>query len=214
MKFLRIGRLAAMMMLAFVVASCEHATTPTDVGPSSEQFSGEPQQLLGLDALLSGSTTVTAIDQFGTVRTYELLREPLLSLDLSRLSISELIGINGGSITLLGHRIVVPAGAVDLPTLFTLTALPNGYVQVDISALAPGMSGLFNTGEEGFNRPVRLDMTYERATNVKRESRLVILRLNAGGMDAVHEALPTTVDTSRDRATVWLEHFSGYIMAQ
>jgi hypothetical protein len=69
-------------------------------------------------------------------------------------------------------------------------------------------------GEQGFDRPVRLDLSYERATNVRRESRLVILRLNPAGMGEVHEALPTTVATSRDRATVWLEHFSGYIMAQ
>jgi hypothetical protein len=69
-------------------------------------------------------------------------------------------------------------------------------------------------GEAGFDRPVRLDMTYRRATNIKDERRLVILRLNPDGLGALHEALPTTVDRSNDRATVWLEHFSGYAMAQ
>ena len=212
MRFPRIGRIAAMMVLAFVVASCEHGGTPTDI--TSSEYAGEPQQLLGLDALLSGSTTVTAVDQYGQVRKFELLREPLLSLNPGDLTLSKLIGIHGGTISLLGHSIVVPAGAVDLPTLFTLSVLSTGYVQVDISALAPGMSGLVDVGEEGFNRPVRLVMTYERATNVKREDRLVILRLNPAGMDEVHEALPTTVSASADKASAWLEHFSGYIMAQ
>lgn len=212
MKFPWMGRNAVVMVLALALASCEHGQTPTDVGGSGESVGG-PQELLGLDGLLSSSTTVRAVDQYGAVRTYELVREPLLSLSLN-LSVSQLIGGNGGTVTLLGHRIVVPAGAVDLPTVFTLAVLPNGYVQVDVTALAPALSGLVDVGAAGFERPVRLDLSYERATNVKRESRLVILRLNPAGMSELHEALPTTVAASQDQATVWLEHFSGYIMAQ
>ena len=82
----------------------------------------------------------------------------------------------------------------------------------DISS--PGNSGNTNVGEEGFDRPVRLDMTYRRASNIKDERRLVILRLNPAGLNELHQVLPTTVDRSHDRATVWLEHFSGYAMAQ
>ena len=209
----RIGRFAAPMLLAIAVASCDHTETPLDVG-APQQVAGQPQELLGLDPLLSSVTTVEATDQYGNVRSYELIREPILTLDPSALQVSQLIGVNGGTITLLGHRMVVPSGAVDLPTLFTLSVLNNGYVHVDVSALAPGMSGLIDVGEQGFNRPVRLDLTYSRATNVKNERRLVILRMNPNGMGAMHEALPSSVDRTRDKVTVFLEHFSGYCMAQ
>jgi hypothetical protein len=227
MKFPRFGRIAAMMMLAFVVASCDHADVPTDVGSSSQEFGGEPQELLGLEGLLGGlsggNTTVRAIDQFGTVRTYTLVREPLLTnlvgtvvrtVDGLLATVTQLVGLDGGTLRLLGHRLVVPSGAVDQPTSFSLSVLLNGYTQVDLTATAPGMSGRVDVGEEGFNRPVRLDLTYERASNVRDPRKLVILRLNPLGMDALHEVLPTTVDRDNERATTWLEHFSGYIMAQ
>lgn len=221
MKFPRIGRLAAMMMLAFVVASCDHADLPTDVDSSAEQFSGEPQELLGglLGGILGGETTVRAVDQHGQIRTYTLVREPLLTsligtVDQLLTSVTQLVGLDGGILRLLGHRLVVPAGAVDQPTSFTMSALLSGNVQVDLSATAPGRSGQVDVGAEGFNRPVRLDLTYERATNVRDPRKLVILRLNPAGLDALHEALPTTVDPNNERATTWLEHFSGYIMAQ
>jgi hypothetical protein len=203
-----------MVLLALGVASCDHARDPIAPSQSQEQV-GEPQELLGiLDPVLNPSRTVQAVDQNGRVGTYELIQEPVLNLDLTNLRISKLIGIQGGTLTLLGHRIVVPRGAVDAPALFTLIVLPSGYVQVDISALAGDLLSLINVGEQGFDVPVRLDLTYERATNVERPRDLVILRLNPRGIGYLHEALPTSVDRRNERATVWLDHFSGYCMAQ
>ena len=206
----RSGRLAASLLLAVVVASCDHVETPTEVRDSQQ-----PQELLGLlDPVLETTTTVKAADANGSIRTYTLIREPVLNLDLGHLRVSEVIGVGGGAVEILGHRIVVPAGAVDIPTLFTLIALPTGYVQVDITALAGDLlGGLSDQGSDGFNKPVRLDLTYSRATNVSNPRKLVILRLNPDGMSAVHEALPSTVDRSNERVTVWLDHFSGYSMA-
>lgn len=230
MKFWKnIGRFAAMVVLAITVASCEHVESPTDVVSSQEEFEGQPQELLGLDGLLGGllgggETTVRAIDQYGRIRTYTLLQEPLLTNLLGTVvntvegllaTVTELVGLNGGSLHLLGHRLVVPSGAVDQPTTFSLGVLLNGHTRVDLSAYGPGNSGNEDVGEAGFDRPVRLDMTYDRARVSRRnEDNLVILRLNPRGLGYLHEVMPTTVDERRDRATTWLEHFSGYAMAQ
>ncbi len=222
----KFGRHAAIVTLAFAVASCEHAPSPTDIDAPLEEVSA-PQEGL-LDGLLGGLTgntniTVRAVDQYGVVRNYTLVREPLLTNLLGTVvntvdgllsTVTRLVGLNGGTLLNLGHRVVVPAGAVDRPTTFSLGVLLNGTTRVDLSAYAPGGSGRIDVGEQGFDRPVRLDMTYSRGANIRDERNLVILRLNPAGLGAVHQVLPTTVDRSNDRATVWLEHFSGYAMAQ
>lgn len=225
MMYPRIGRIAAAFTLALVLASCDHTELPTDVDSSSQQVVDEPQQLLGglLGGLFgSNETTIRAVDQYGRIRTYTLVREPLLTqvvgtltqtVDGLLVSVTRLIGLGGGTLEVVDHRLVVPAGAVDQPTTFTLGALLNGNIRVDLSATAPGRSGQVDVGAEGFDRPVRLDLTYERASNVRDPRDLVIIRLNPAGMDAIHEALPTTVDRYNERATTWLEHFSGYMMA-
>ena len=223
----KLGRHAAMVTLAFAVASCEHAPSPMEIEAPVEEVNGEPQQGL-LDGLLGGLTGTTtiqvrAVDQYGVVRTYSLVREPLLTnllgtvvntVDGLLATVTRLVGLNGGTLNNLGHRLVVPANAVEQPTTFSLGVLLNGTTRVDLSAYAPGGSGRIDVGEAGFGQPVRLDMTYSRAANIKDERKLVVLRLNPAGLDAVHQVLPTTVDRNNDRATVWLEHFSGYAMAQ
>lgn len=221
----KFGRYAAMVTLALAVASCEHATSPMDVEAPVEEVSAEPQQLLGglLGGLLGQTITVRAVDQYGVIRNYTLVREPLLTNLLGAVvqtvdgllqTVTGLLGHNGGSLNLLGHRLVVPSGAVDLPTRFSLGVLLNGQTRVNLTATGPGGSANVNVGEDGFDVPVRLDMTYKRANNIRDERKVVILRLNPAGLGAVHQVLPTTVDRSNDRATVWLEHFSGYAMAQ
>lgn len=213
-----VGRYAALMLGVLLVASCEHVESPTDI-ESTEEFAGEPQELFGLDlgGLLGRTRTVRAVDPYGNIRRYELVQQPLLNLDLSDLRVSELIGVNGGSITLLGHSLTVPAGAVDQPTLFTLLALPSGYVEVDASTLLGGLLGGlfgFNPGEEGFDRPVKLELSYDNARVRRRdEDDLVILRLNPRGYNYLAEVIPSTIDERDNTGTAWLEHFSRYCMA-
>lgn len=224
----KLGRIAAILTFALAVASCEHVETPTDVGVDEgvAEFEGQPDEFLGglLDGLLGGSTTtVRAIDQHGVIRTYTLIREPLLNTLLGTVVqtvdgllalVTELIGVNGGSLELLGHRLVVPRNAVDAPTTFNLGVLLNGTTQIDLSAYAPGGSGRIDVGAEGFDRPVRVDITYSRASVRSRdEDDLVVLRLNPAGLGALHEVVPASIDEDREKATVWLEHFSKYAMA-
>ena len=218
------GRFAATVVLALALASCEHSSTPTDIGAA--EFEGQPQELLdGLLGGLTGTTTirVQAIDQYGVVRTYTLVQEPLLTNVLGTVvstadgllsSVTKLLGVNGGTLTNLGHRLTVPSGAVDGPTTFGLGVLLNRTTQIDLTAYAPGGSGRIDVGEEGFDRPVRVDMTYSRA-NVRSadEGDLVVLRMNPAGLGALHEVVPASIDERNEKATFWLEHFSKYAMA-
>lgn len=230
-----VPRAAAMLLLTLAVASCDHAGETMEPTVPQEQV-GEPQELLGIldpitdpildpitepiNDLLYPTRTVQAVDQDGKIRTYTLVQEPLLTslvgtVDQLLTSVTQLVGLSGGTLDLLGHRLVVPSNAVDEPTMFTMSALLTGNIHVDLTAVAPGNSGLVDVGEQGFNRLVRLDLTYERASNVSRgdERKLVILRLNPLGLDHLHQVMPSEVDTRRDRVTTWLDHFSGYCMA-
>ena len=113
-------------------------------------------------------------------------------------------------VALTGGVVATPAGAVTLPTLFTLTLRTNGYVEVDLLALQTNLLGrVLNIGESGFRKPVTLTMTYARGTNVTDPSRLKIMRWKSDGR---HEILPSRVDTDTKRVTAQLDHFSRYCM--
>jgi len=141
---------------------------------------------------------------------YTLVESTLLS-GLPRTS--ALIGSTGGVLSLLGHTLSVPSGAVAQPTLFTMTALPTGRIEVELLALRISLLGQsIDVGSGGFQdgKTVRLTLSYAAATNVTDPSRLVVLYVRDDG--AVEE-LPTTVDTVARTASVELEHFSRYCMA-
>ena len=124
---------------------------------------------------------------------------------------SALIGIGGGTVTLMGHTLSVPSGAVSVPTLFTVIALPNSYVDVELTATVTGLLGqIVDVGIFGFKKPVTLTMTYSRATNVTYPSRLFIAYAGANGL----ERQASTVDTSKKTVSAKLYHFSKYMMCE
>src|SRR5437870_2571290 len=87
---------------------------------------------------LPDSPLSPALYDFSSSTEYTPVRDALpLTLDLEDLVSTKLIGITGGSVTLLGHSIVVPSGAVTSPTFFTIVVLPTGYVEVSLLALVP-----------------------------------------------------------------------------
>jgi len=146
--------------------------------------------------------------------TYTLIRsKPLISLPL-QLQVTDLISLNGGSITLLGHTLAVPAGAVTSPTLFTMLLGLNGYIEVNLEALSPSLlGGLLNIGGHGFRRPVRVTLSYANAADVVDPSRLVIVHLPGLWGYETAEPVPTTVDPVRKTVTAELDHFSRYAIA-
>lgn len=117
--------------------------------------------------------------------------------------VSGVVSVAGGVLELDGHSLTVPAGAVSMPTLFTLTVVPGDDIVVDLRAIDVA-TGL-DVGGRGFALPVQLALSYAGST-VSDPSRLVIVRILAGG----DEVLPTTVDTTRRVAWTDLDHFSRY----
>jgi hypothetical protein len=128
-------------------------------------------------------------------------------------TIAKLLGTDGGLLSILGHILNVPAGAVSEPTLFSMTVLQNGYVEVELTATPQSLLRrlLFWRAppEVQFAVPVDLSLSYARATNVTDPSRLKIMRVNPDGR---HEILPSTVDTVKKTVTAKLDHFSRYCM--
>ena len=184
------GRLLASTLLIFGSTACE-----VDSGPSNHPTA--PQ------SFLSG----------GSFGGYDLADDSLIAGPLPQdLSTSAVIGPDGGSLHLLDHALVVPAGAVLKPTLFTMNGLPSGYVEVVLSAeVTSFFDRLLSVGEIGFQKPVRVTLTYDRSTNIPDPVRLVLLRLD--GANGGPEALPTHVDLIRKTVRADLDHSSRYAIA-
>jgi hypothetical protein len=197
----RLRTSALLLLIAGAALSCapdDRRDSP--LAPDVTQTQTGNSDLLGID--LFGAKSVPQGD-------YVLIEERAPNL-LESLQISRVIGILGGSLSLAGHTVTVPSGAVSLPTVFTLTLLPNGYIEVEVEALQTSLLGrLINVGEQGFRKPVDLTLTYSRATNVTDPSRLKLMRVNPDGK---HEILPSTVDFGRKTVTAKLDHFSRYCM--
>ena len=142
------------------------------------------------------------------------MRDPLLPGILQAVSTNGIIGVNGGEITLLGHTLTVPAGAVSHPTVFTLTVLPTGYVEVNLTATLTSVLGLvLNVGGDGFLEPVPVSLSYARATNVTDPSKLTIVHVPGLLGYRNMEPVPSQVDTVHKTVHANLEHFSRYSLA-
>lgn len=185
------------------------------------RHTASPFALLALAALLSctpdrgeHASPVEAVPaaQMGTaasVTSYYRITE-VLPDQVPTLELAEVIGVLGGEIRLMGHTLTVPAGAVSEPALFTLRIVNNGYIEVDLTAVAEGLlGGLVDVGAAGFDKPVPITLTYARATNVSDPQRLKVMRLNDDGR---HEILPTRVNEAGLTITAELDHFSRYCM--
>jgi hypothetical protein len=102
---------------------------------------------------------------------------------------------------------------VSEPTIFSMTVIQNGYVEVELTATPKSLlNSLFfwrKVEEVQFNVPVELSLSYAKATNVADPSRLRIMRVNPDGR---HEILPSVVDTVNMTVTAELDHFSRYCM--
>ena len=198
MRILR--KLALVPVLLLAVTACEKDTDPiAAVAPSAEI-----DPLLG--GLLGGSPPAGWV----------FVNDPVLTLSgiTTAVSTNQLIGFNGGTISLLGHTLTVPVGAVTKPTLFVLTVLPTGKVEVDLLATLNTLLGVLDVGSKGFAKPVPITLTYSRSTNVGTHGPQVkVLRINSLLGYGKYEVMPTTVDTSNQKATAALDHFSRYTLA-
>lgn len=133
------------------------------------------------------------------------------------------IGSGGGSLTLDGHTIVVPEGAVGGPLCFTMELGTGDYVDVDLHAWEMEDSDgckVEGDGEEEeswdgtlwtgtFAEPVVLSLTYSRVTNADDPSDLVVAwQKSATDVDL----LPSSVDSEQEVVSAELDHFSMYAL--
>lgn len=189
---LRWSRLSALpaLALALVAGACDGAGGPT-ASPAAPRFSTLTDP--------SGQTYVIAEGQYKTRVASQ----------------SAQIGAEGGKLGIAGHHLIVPAGAVDRPTRFTITMSReespsgNALVKVDNTALQQDAGGAWtvDVGRAGFLRPVTLRMSYSWAVNVADPGRLVVLWDRE---DGTAEAYGTSVDPVNKTVTAQLTHFSIY----
>lgn len=196
MRWFRKSWIALPFLAVALISGCESGGSRSLPSPT------EPQELLG--SLLGGDK----------VKGYTLVRAPLLASAGDLLSVNGLIGGEGGQLTLLGHTLTVPVGAVTEPTLFVMTVLPTGYVEVSLEAsISTLLRGLLDIGGRGFLKPVPVSLSYAGATNVADPSRLTILRVTSLLGYGKYEVMPSRVDRAARTVTTELDHFSRYVIA-
>ena len=121
-------------------------------------------------------------------------------------SASATLGPLGGTLTLGGHRVVVPAGALLGPTHIQVTEPASQYVELSVQA-----NGLPHFE---FELPVVVTLSYERCTR----SDLDKVPLGAWYIDELTKALLEDMGGVDDKAartvTFSTLHFSGYAIAE
>jgi hypothetical protein len=193
-------RSVAMLAAVFVVASCDH--TADRESPLAPVTPAAPQAGVVGDLL-------SDILRPPPPGPFTLITETPHS---GPFQLTRLLNISGGTISVAGITVDVPAGAVTVPTLFTVFALPTPVIDASLTAVIPQWLGrVLDIGERGFNKPVTITMSYAQATNVVDPSKLVIVYYNYD--ENRLEALPSTVDTVRKTVSARTRHFSKYGMA-
>lgn len=121
-------------------------------------------------------------------------------------SVEGVIGREGGTLSLGKHLLLVPPYAVSAPTTFKFSKSDGDHVRIDLSASRYGKN---DVGRRGFNRPVRLMLSYEGAANIRTE--------DVAGMAVMHirpdqrvEPLPSLVNYYDRWVGTDLRHFSEY----
>jgi hypothetical protein len=195
----------AVLAFSLVTASCDSLSDPTVPAeqPSVAQQTAEsspraPQSFSQFNGPLSSLTLGGGYHLVQANNTGGLL------------GISNILGILGGTLNVGGHTLVVPAGAVLQPTLFTMLRLPSPYIQVQLTAVSGNLFNLIDIGGRGFEEPVQLSLSYANAIGVTDPSHLRIAELKWNG--TLGEVLPTTYDATNKTVTAYLPHFSSWVI--
>ncbi len=111
----------------------------------------------------------------------------------------------GGSLSLAGTSVTIPAGAVSLPTLFVLTIPASPYMEIEVHA--DGLASFI------FNQPATISIDYSRCGHPLADRR----SLQAWYLDSVTKALLENMnaidDKNSQRVTFTTGHLSGYGVA-
>lgn len=214
------------VMLACAALSCApDSRTDSLLGPS--ETADAAQQVQDTAAAQVDSARIQAQEDFVPIdaaameaQGYTVITEPAPRTSLLwwlirtvQQTLALLLDSDGGLLSILSHSLFVPQDAVSEPTLFSMTVIQSGYVEVELTATPKSLlSRLFfwrAPEPVKFDVPVDLSLSYARATNVTDPSRLKILRVNPDGR---HEIMPSTVDPETKTVTAKLDHFSRYCL--
>jgi hypothetical protein len=117
------------------------------------------------------------------------------------------VGALGGEISLNGHRVVFPPGAVLLPTEFELAVPVSNYMEIAVRAVG-------RDGYEFVLEPVSITISYARCTRSNIEKG----PLTAWHIDRSTKALLADMDGVDDKeartVTFSTDHLSGYALAE
>jgi hypothetical protein len=186
-RWLRPGRFAA-LALALTFGACDSNSGSTPQGLLEPQFN---------------------VEEAGR-KTPDKVREKRNHERSGELSVSRVIGRNGGSIDFRGHRLVVPAGAVEGPTVFQVAQVQEGIIEVDLQALQLKSNGTSSDrGRAGFAKQIVLELSFGDAEGVSTVDRLAIGWVREDGSI---QLLPSVVDAGARVVRAQLDHFSKYAM--
>ncbi|HUG41592.1 MAG TPA: hypothetical protein VMM12_13975 [Longimicrobiales bacterium] len=182
------GRVAILAVAAFALG-CENATEPLQ-DPALEVDGAT-------DGLLEETTETLGSELSFAHRTVAQLTDEV---------VRELVGPEGGTLTLLGHSLTIPEGAVERPTMFVMAVLTGTEIQVELIAYDPDLYE--DVGGKGFAVPVQLALSYAEADIDDPES-LVIVHVQSDGTKV---PLESEVDTDAQVVRADLDHFSRYAL--
>ena len=118
---------------------------------------------------------------------------------------SAVIGRDGGSLSVGGHELVVPAGAVPKATLFTIEAPASDVLEVVISA--------DKRKDYKFKSPVTVRVSYARCADaVLPEGALTAWWIDPATRSKLGE-MPGSDDRASRSLTFATDHLSGYAIA-
>jgi hypothetical protein len=116
-------------------------------------------------------------------------------------TVTAVIDEKGGSLSIGGTTLDVPAGAVSGPTTFVVNR-PNGELSYDFTATRRTLN---DVGSAGFAVPLKLTISYGRVQRNMSAPTIVWIR-----PDGHAEALATRVDKANRTMTAQITHFSIY----
>jgi hypothetical protein len=120
-------------------------------------------------------------------------------------SVEKTIDIVGGQLSLDGHSITIPFGAVTLPTTIKLAVPASNYVEVDITA-----NGLEHFD---FAKAVNVVISYERCTRSNLHNKTVTAWYFDGTTKTLLQQMNSTDDRANMRVTFPTDHLSEYSAA-
>jgi hypothetical protein len=118
---------------------------------------------------------------------------------------SAVVGILGGTVNLGVAAIHIPAGALSVPTLITVTVPASQYMEVDIRA------NLFTSFL--FNSPVSVTIDYSRCDPASTDGTALSVWHIDPASKALLENMGGTNDTIHRSITFSTPHLSGYAIA-